>query len=59
MTAINLNLEPLVEELNHEQFFKLCMANKDIAMERSSAGKLKVSGDGFRRRCFPWICFDN
>ncbi|MEM6256109.1 MAG: Uma2 family endonuclease [Cyanobacteria bacterium P01_D01_bin.156] len=42
MTAINLNLEPLVEELNHEQFYKLCMANKDIAMERSSAGKLII-----------------
>ena len=42
MTAINLNLEPLVEELNHEQFYKLCMANKDIAMERSSTGKLII-----------------
>ncbi|NEQ51132.1 MAG: Uma2 family endonuclease [Leptolyngbya sp. SIO3F4] len=42
MTAINLNLEPLVEELNHEQFYKLCMANKDVAMERSSTGKLII-----------------
>ncbi len=42
MTAISLNLEPLVEELNHEQFYKLCMANKEIAMERSPAGKLII-----------------
>ena len=42
MTAINLNLEPLVDELNHEQFYRLCMANKDIAMERSLAGKLII-----------------
>ncbi|EKU98685.1 hypothetical protein Lepto7375DRAFT_7997 [Leptolyngbya sp. PCC 7375] len=42
MTAINLNLEPLVEELSHEQFYRLCMANKDVVMERSSAGKLII-----------------
>ncbi len=42
MTAINLNLDPLVEELTHEQFYKLCMANRDIAMERSSGGKLII-----------------
>ena len=42
MTAISLNLEPLVEELNHDQFYRLCMANKDVAMERSPAGKLII-----------------
>lgn len=42
MTAISLNLEPLVQRLTHEQFYKLCMANKDIAMERSPAGKLII-----------------
>ncbi|MGB7414794.1 MAG: Uma2 family endonuclease [Thermosynechococcaceae cyanobacterium] len=34
MTAITLNLEPLTQ-LTHEQFFKRCMANKDVAMKRS------------------------
>ena len=42
MTAINLNLEPLVHRLTHEQFYKLCVAIKDIAMERSSAGSLII-----------------
>ncbi|MBE9069323.1 Uma2 family endonuclease [Leptolyngbya cf. ectocarpi LEGE 11479] len=42
MTAINLNLEPLVHRLTHEQFYRLCLANKDIAMERSSVGKLII-----------------
>ncbi|MFG6101789.1 Uma2 family endonuclease [Leptothoe sp. EHU-05/26/07-4] len=42
MTAINLNLEPLVEELSHEQFYRLCMANRDVVMERSSTGKLII-----------------
>jgi len=34
MTAISLNLEPLVQGLTHEQFYKLCMVNQDLAMER-------------------------
>lgn len=42
MTAITLNLEPLTQQLTHEQFYKLCMANKDIAMERSPAGELVI-----------------
>ena len=42
MSAIHLNLEPLVQTLTHEQFYKLCMANKDIAMERSPIGKLII-----------------
>ncbi|EKU99487.1 hypothetical protein Lepto7375DRAFT_1534 [Leptolyngbya sp. PCC 7375] len=42
MTTISLNLEPLVQRLTHEQFYKLCMANKDIAMERSPAGRLII-----------------
>ena len=42
MTAICLNLEPLAEELTHEQFYELCMANKDVAMERSPQGELII-----------------
>ncbi|NES86762.1 MAG: Uma2 family endonuclease, partial [Moorea sp. SIO2B7] len=42
MTNIQLSLEPLVRELTHEQFYQLCMANKDIAMERSLTGELII-----------------
>ncbi|HEY9824916.1 MAG TPA: hypothetical protein V6D19_05675 [Stenomitos sp.] len=35
MTAIVLNLETFTPHLTHEQFYELCMANKDLAMERS------------------------
>ena len=42
MTAISLNLEPLVQGLTHEQFYELCMVNKDIAMERSPKGELII-----------------
>lgn len=42
MSAIHLSLEPLVQTLTHEQFYKLCMANKDVAMERSVTGELII-----------------
>lgn len=42
MTAISLNLEPLAPELTHEQFYELCMANKEIALERSPSGELII-----------------
>jgi len=42
MTAISLNLEPLVQGLTHEQFYKLCMVNQDLAMERSPKGELII-----------------
>jgi Uma2 family endonuclease len=42
MTAIVLNLEPLTRKLTHEQFYELCMANKDVAMERSPEGELII-----------------
>ena len=42
MTAICLNLEPFTQELTHEQFYELCMANKDVAMERSPQGELII-----------------
>ncbi|NET55616.1 MAG: Uma2 family endonuclease [Symploca sp. SIO2E6] len=42
MTAITLNLEPLVQGLTHEQFYELSMVNKDIAMERSPQGELII-----------------
>jgi Uma2 family endonuclease len=41
MTAITLNLEPIVQ-LTHEQFYELCMANKDVPMERSPTGELVI-----------------
>lgn len=41
MTAITLNLAPLTT-LSHDQFYELCMANKDVAMERSPAGELII-----------------
>jgi len=41
MTAITLNLEPITQ-LTHEQFYELCMANKDVPMERSPAGELII-----------------
>ena len=41
MTAITLNLEPVIN-LTHEQFYSLCMANQDVAMERSAAGELII-----------------
>ncbi|PZD71954.1 hypothetical protein C1752_04347 [Acaryochloris thomasi RCC1774] len=63
MTAITLNLEPLTQ-LTHEQFYELCMANKDVAMERSPAGELIImppvgGGSGYREarlisKLFNW-----
>jgi Uma2 family endonuclease len=41
MTAIILNLEPITQ-LTHEQFYELCMANKDVPMERSPSGELII-----------------
>ncbi len=42
MTAITLNLEPFTSKLTHDQFYDLCMANKDVAMERSPEGELII-----------------
>ena len=42
MTAISLNLESLTDTLTHEQFYELCMTNKDVAMERSPKGELII-----------------
>ncbi|WP_299408552.1 Uma2 family endonuclease [Acaryochloris sp. IP29b_bin.148] len=42
MTAICLNLDSLTSELTHEQFYELCIANQDIAMERSPQGELII-----------------
>jgi Uma2 family endonuclease len=41
MTAIALNLESIAP-LTHEQFYELCMANKDVPMERSPTGELVI-----------------
>ena len=42
MTAISLDLRPLTQRLTHQQFYELCMANKDVAMERSPIGTLII-----------------
>ncbi len=42
MTAIQLNLAPLIQHLTAEQFYELCMANKDVVMERSATGELII-----------------
>ena len=42
MTAICLNLDSLTSQLTHEQFYELCLANKDVAMERSPQGELII-----------------
>ena len=41
MTAITLDLKPITQ-LTHEQFYELCMANKDVPMERSPTGELII-----------------
>ncbi|MDB9495994.1 Uma2 family endonuclease [Spirulina major CS-329] len=42
MSVIHFSLKPLVEHLSHEQFYELCMANQEIAMERTAAGDLII-----------------
>ncbi|WP_072621841.1 Uma2 family endonuclease [Spirulina major] len=42
MSVIHFSLKPLVEHLSHEQFYELCMANKDVAMERTVTGELII-----------------
>lgn len=41
MTAIALNLSPITQ-LTHEQFYELCMVNRDVSMERSPSGELII-----------------
>lgn len=41
MTTITLNLESITQ-LTHEQFYELCMTNKDVPMERSPTGELII-----------------
>lgn len=36
-----LDLSPIIQ-LTHEQFYQLCMANRDVAMERSPKGELII-----------------
>lgn len=57
MTPITLNLEPIIN-LSHEQFYALCMANKDVAMERNPRGELIIMapvGGGMGRREADYI----
>ena len=39
--ATVLDLSPIIQ-LTHEQFYQLCMANRDVAMERSPTGELII-----------------
>jgi len=47
--ATVLDLSPIIH-LTHEQFYQLCLANRDVAMERSPKGELiivtPVGGEG-------------
>lgn len=47
--ATVLDLSPIIQ-LTHEQFYQLCLANRDVAMERSPKGELiivtPVGGEG-------------
>jgi Uma2 family endonuclease len=39
MSSISLNLAPLTRRLTRAQFYDLCRANPDVAMERSPEGE--------------------
>jgi Uma2 family endonuclease len=41
MNTIVLNLEPIVH-LGDEQFYRLCIANQDVKLERSATGELII-----------------
>lgn len=41
MNKVILNLEPILR-LNDEQFYQLCMANKDLNLELSATGELII-----------------
>lgn len=50
MTAFVLNLEPIVHQMTDEQFYALCMVNRDLKFERNAKGDLiivsPVGGEG-------------
>jgi Uma2 family endonuclease len=41
MNTVVLNLEPVIH-LTDEQFYQLCMTNRDLKLERSAAGELII-----------------
>ncbi|MBD2353782.1 Uma2 family endonuclease [Tolypothrix sp. FACHB-123] len=41
MNTVVLNLEPIAH-LNDEQFYQLCLANKDLSLEMNAAGELII-----------------
>jgi Uma2 family endonuclease len=41
MNTVVLNLEPIVQ-MTDEQFYQLCMANRDLKLERSAIGELII-----------------
>ncbi|MFK0733902.1 MAG: Uma2 family endonuclease [Gloeotrichia echinulata GP01] len=41
MNTVIVNLDPIIH-LSDEQFYKLCMANRDVNLEQSAAGKLII-----------------
>jgi Uma2 family endonuclease len=41
MNTVILNLDPIIH-LSDEQFYQLCMANRDVNLEQSAAGELLI-----------------
>jgi Uma2 family endonuclease len=41
MNTVVLNLEP-IPHLTDEQFYQLCVANRDLSLEMSAAGELII-----------------
>lgn len=41
MTALNVNLKPIIE-LTNEQFYQLCQINRGLRFERTAAGELII-----------------
>lgn len=41
MNTVTLNLDPIIR-LTDEQFYQLCMANKDVSLELNAEGELII-----------------
>jgi Uma2 family endonuclease len=41
MNTVTLNLDPVIR-LTDEQFYQLCMANKDVSLELNAQGELII-----------------
>jgi Uma2 family endonuclease len=49
MNTVVLNLEPIVH-LSDEQFYQLCIVNRDLSLEMNAAGELIIVPPVSRRR---------